>query len=93
MLQGIGKSIGLTLDATIDGVRWDDVHRIDLAPLNVYLIDAFEENHLLKVRSGNHLFPGKAIVNGGTEHQYGRSRKKCHVLQKQLSNRQVKRKD
>jgi hypothetical protein len=57
MPQGIGKSIDLALDATIDGVRWDDVHPIDLAPLRFYVIDAFGEKHLLKVSSGNRLFP------------------------------------
>jgi hypothetical protein len=57
MLQGIGKSIDLALDATIDGVRWDDVHPIDLAPLKFYVLDAFGEKHLLKVRPGDRLFP------------------------------------
>ena len=57
MPQGIGKSIDVALDATIDGVRWGDVHPIDLAPLKFYVIDAFGEKHLLKVRSGDRLFP------------------------------------
>jgi hypothetical protein len=59
MPHGIGKSIDLALGATIDGVRWDDVHPIDLAPLKFYVIDAFGEKHLLKVRSGNRLFPAR----------------------------------
>lgn len=57
MPQGIGRSIDLALYATIDNVRWGGVHPIDLAPLKFYVIDAFGAKHLLKVRSGDRLFP------------------------------------
>jgi len=56
MPQGIGKTIDLALYTTIDGVRWDDVHAIDLTPLKFYVIDAFGQRHLLTVRPGDRLF-------------------------------------
>lgn len=59
MPHGIGKTIDIAVAASIDGVRWDDVHPIDLQPLKFYVIDSFGQKHLLKVRQGDRLFASR----------------------------------
>jgi hypothetical protein len=57
MPRGIGRCFDVTVSATINGVRWADVHPIDLRPLKFHVIDAFGQKHLLRVRKGDRLFP------------------------------------
>jgi hypothetical protein len=59
MPHGIGTSIEVAVPATIENVRWEDVHPIDLHPLKCYVIDAFGQRHLLQVKSCDRLFPNR----------------------------------
>jgi hypothetical protein len=59
MPHGIGKTIDVAIAATIDGVRWQDVHPIDLKPLKFYVIDAFGQRHLLQIKRGDRLFASR----------------------------------
>lgn len=57
--HGIGRTINVGFVANIDGVKWKDVHPIDLQPLKFYVIDAFGQKHQIKIKPGERLFPNR----------------------------------
>jgi len=59
MPHGVGKSLKVRANATVDGMRFSEVPPIGLEHLGIHIVDAFENSHPIRVKQGERLIFGQ----------------------------------